>query len=66
MKYSKYLSYPLPFYATQIINSFFNARNLTNHDKVEELSANSEIHYKEDCNSIVKSLVYRVVSSCGA
>ena len=35
MKYSiKCLSYPLPFYATQIINPFLSSRFSDNHDKV--------------------------------
>ena len=40
MKYNKCLSYPLPFYATQMINPFLNSRLLVNHDKVDRLSAN--------------------------
>ena len=34
-------------YATQIINPFLNSRISDNHDKVGELSANSEILIKE-------------------
>ena len=35
VQYSKCLSYPFPFYATQIINPFPNSRISANHDKVE-------------------------------
>ena len=31
--YSKYLSKPLPFYATEMINPFFNSRISANHNK---------------------------------
>jgi hypothetical protein len=37
IKYSKCLSYPLPFYATQVNNPFFNSRISSNHDKVKRL-----------------------------
>ena len=43
MKYIKCFSYPLPFYATQIICPFLNSRNSANHDKVNGLSGNSRI-----------------------
>ena len=43
MKYSKYLSYPRHFYATQIINPFLNYRISANHDIVEGHSVNIEI-----------------------
>ena len=33
VQYSEWLSDPLPFYATQLINSFLNAKNPANHDK---------------------------------
>ena len=35
MKYSKCLSYPLPFYATQIFSLFLDSRISANNDKVE-------------------------------
>ena len=47
LKYSKYLSYPLPLYATQIINLSLKLMISANHDKVEGVSANNEIHIKE-------------------
>ena len=34
------------FYATQMINSFLNARISANHDKADRLSANGDIHIK--------------------
>ena len=37
MKYSKYLSCPLPFHAIQIINPFLNSRITANHDKNEKI-----------------------------
>ena len=40
MKYTKYLSYPFSFYATQIICPFLNSSISANHDKVDGLSAN--------------------------
>ena len=43
MKYIKYLSYRLPFYATQIINPFLNSRISDTHDQKDRLSANGEI-----------------------
>ena len=43
MKYTKCHIPTLPFYVTQIINSFLNSMNPVNHDKVDELSANGEI-----------------------
>ena len=46
--------------ATQIIiiiNPFINSGISANHDKVEGLSANSEVLEKGDCFSIVKSLL---------
>jgi hypothetical protein len=43
MKYSKCLSYPLPFYATHKINVFLYLRIPTNPEKVEGLSANGKI-----------------------
>ena len=46
MKYSKWLSYPLPFYGTQIINHFLNSSFSANRDKVERLSADGEIFIK--------------------
>ena len=46
MKYSKCPTYPLHFYATQIINTFLNWRISANHDKEEGHSANSEILIK--------------------
>jgi hypothetical protein len=43
MKYTKYLSNPLPFYETQIIDFIFlNSRISANHDKVDGLSADME------------------------
>ena len=47
MKYSKCLSYPLPFYPTQTINPFLDSRISANHDKVEGLLACSEILIKK-------------------
>ena len=47
-------------HATQmiiIINPFINSNITANHEQVEELSANSEVLKKEDCFSIVKSLL---------
>ena len=46
MKYSNYLSNLLPFYSTQIINSFLNLRISANYNKVERPSANGYIHIK--------------------
>ena len=37
---------PLPFYATQIIDSFLNSMISAHHDKVGEHSANGEILIK--------------------
>ena len=39
MKYTKCLSYPFPFYETEIINPFLNSRVPAYHDKVQGLSA---------------------------
>ena len=39
MKYSKYMSCPLPTHAIQIINPFLNSRITANHDKVEKFQA---------------------------
>ena len=47
MKYSKCLSSPLPLHPTQIIYPFLNSRIISNHDKVDGLSANREIFIKE-------------------
>ena len=46
MKYVKFLSYPLPFCATQINNPFLNSWISANHDKVEILFSNDEILIK--------------------
>ena len=46
IKYIKYLSYPLPFYATQIISPFLKSRISANQDKVEEDLVNAEILIK--------------------
>ena len=44
MKYSKYLSYPLSFYANQTTKPpFLNLRISANHDKEEGYSVNGEI-----------------------
>ena len=43
MKYSKCLSYPLPFYAIKKISSFLNSRISPNYDKVKGLSTKGEI-----------------------
>ena len=49
----------LPFCRNQIINPFLNSRTLANHDKVDGLLVNGDWWnpYKEDCFSIVKSLL---------
>jgi len=41
---------PLPFYATQIINPFFNSMISANHVKVESLSAYDE--------NLIKGIIY--------
>ena len=40
MKYSKNLSYSIPFYPNQTINPFLNLRNSVNYDKVDRISVN--------------------------
>ena len=55
-KYTKCFSYPLSFYATQIVNPFINTRISANHDKVDELSANGVI-LVGDCFSSLESLL---------
>ena len=49
MKYIKCLLYPIPFYATEIVNPFHNSRISANHDKVDGPSG--------DCFSTVESLL---------
>ena len=55
MKYSKYLSNALPFYAAQIIFTFLNSKILADYDKVEGHSANGEILIKE-----IEILLYNI------
>ena len=43
MKYTKCLSYPPSFYATQLITPSLNSWSSANHDKVKRLSANGEM-----------------------
>ena len=52
------LIYPLPFYATQIINIFLKLRISANHDKGEGHSAKGEIHI----NGVVESKLYSKIS----
>ena len=57
MKYTKCLSTPLPFYATQIITTLINSIISANHDKVEKFDPQWWNPYKGDCFSFVKSLL---------
>ena len=54
MKYTKNLSYPLPFQAAHIIKPFLNSRISANHDKVKGHSFNGVI-IRNQIEIIVKS-----------
>ena len=63
MKYTKCLSYPLPFFANWLNNPFLNLRISANHDKMNRLSANVLslqwwYPYKGDCFSIIESYLF--------